>query len=182
MGLIDILMQAGGGTLLDQVAKQAGINPSQAEDLIKNVGSAMFGQLKGRVESDKVDSSSLDDLLRDSKYVNMLERPERHLENPHMQEEGNDILSYITGSKKGSREVAKQVSEKTGFSTSLIKSLLPMLAPLIIGSLSKGVQSGHVNLNPGGSKELGGLAGMLDFDHDGSIIDDVAGMAMKYIF
>ncbi len=183
MGLMDILMQAGGGSLLEQVAKQAGINPSQANDLIKSVGSAMFGQVKGRVESPKVDSTDLEELLQDSKYANMLENPNEHLANPRMKEEGNDILSYITGSKEGSREVASQVSKKTGFDTSLIKSLLPMLAPLVIGSLTKGLASDDVpvNMKPSSSSD-NGLMGMLDFDNDGSIMDDVAGLAMKYIF
>ena len=183
MGLMDILMQAGGGSLLNQVAKQAGIDPNQAGDLIKSVGSAMFGQVKGRVESSKVDSSGLEDLLKDSKFANMLENPDKHLQNPRMKEEGNDILSYITGSKEGSREVASQVSKKTGFDMSLIKSLLPMLAPLVIGSLSKGIASDDVpvNMKPSGSNN-GSLIGMLDFDNDGSIMDDVASLAMKYIF
>ncbi len=180
---MDILMQAGGGSLLNQVAKQAGVNPDQAQDLIKSVGSAMFGQVKGRVESPKVNSTKLEDLLKDSKYANMLDKPEEHLQNPHMKERGNDILSYITGSKEGSREVASQVSKKTGFDVSIIKSLLPMLAPLVIGSLTKGLASDDVpvNMKPSNSG-AGGLMGMLDFDKDGSVLDDVAGLAMKYIF
>ena len=183
MGLMDILMQAGGGSLLDQVAKQAGVNPNQAEDLIKSVGSAMFGQVKGRVESPKVDSTGLEDLLQDSRFANMLEKPEKHLQNTHMKDEGNDILSYITGSKEVSREVASEVAQKSGFDTSLIKSLLPMLAPLVIGALSKGLASDDVPVNMKPSRESdSGLMGMLDFDNDGSILDDVAGMAMKYIF
>lgn len=183
MGLMDILMQSGGGMLMDQVAKQAGINPEQAQDLIKSVGSAMFGQVKGRIESPKVDSSALEDLLHESKYANMLEKPETHLQNPRMQEEGNDLLGYITGSKEVSREVASEVAKKSGFDASLIKSLLPMLAPLVIGALGKGISSDDVPVNMKPSKESdNGLIGMLDFDHDGSIMDDVAGLAMKYIF
>ncbi len=183
MGLMDILMQAGGGSVVDMVAKQVGLSPEQADKLIKSVGSAMVGQVKGRVESPKVDSSGLEDLLQDSRFANMLERPEEHLQNPRMKEEGNDILSYITGSKEVSREVASEVAQKSGFDTSLIKSLLPMLAPLVIGALSKGIASDDVPVNMKPSRESdNGLMGMLDFDNDGSIMDDVAGMAMKYIF
>ncbi len=183
MGLMDILMQAGGGSLLDQVAKQAGINPDQAEDLIKSVGSAMFGQVKGRIESPKVDSSDLEDLLRDSKYANMLEKPEEHLQNPRMKEAGDDLLRHITGSKEVSREVASEVAKRSGFDASLIKSLLPMLAPLVIGALSRGLASDDVPVNMKPSRESdNGLMGMLDFDNDGSVMDDIAGLAMKYIF
>jgi len=182
MGLMDILMQAGGGSIVNQMAKQVGLSPDQAQDLIKSVGSAMVGQVKGRIESPKVDSSGLEELLKDSRYANMLENPDEHLQNPRMKEEGNDILSYITGSKEVSREVAAEVAQKSGFDTSLIKSLLPMLAPLVIGALSKGIASDDVPVNMKPSSESGGLMGMLDFDNDGSILDDVAGLAMKYVF
>ena len=59
-----------------------------------------------------------------------------------------------------------------------------MLAPMIIGSLSKGMASGFNNNNAPStnSSSTGGLLGMLDFDNDGSVIDDVAGLAMKYLF
>jgi hypothetical protein len=164
------------------VAKQAGINESGAEDLIKNLGSAMFGQVKGRVESNNHDSSGLEDLLKDSKYAEMLDEPSRHFNDKKMKDNGNDLLGYITGSREGSREVASQVSKSTGISSSIIKSLLPMLAPMIIGSLTKGMASGTNNLNPSSNNSGGGLMNMLDFDNDGSVIDDVAGLAMKYLF
>ncbi len=183
MGIMDILMQAGGGSLLNQVARQAGISPDQAQDLIKSVGSAMVGQVKGRVESPKVDSKGLEELLRESKYANMIDRPDDFLNSPRMQDEGIDVLKHITGSKEVSREVASEVAQKSGFDASLIKSLLPMLAPLVIGALGKGLASDNVPVNMKPSSESdNGLMGMLDFDHDGSIMDDVAGLAMKYIF
>ena len=181
MGLVDLLLQAGGGDLLGQVAKKANTDTKGAEDLLKNLGSAMFGQVKGRVESSKHDSSGLEDLLKDSKYANMLDEPSRHYNDPKMKDHGNVLLDYITGSKEGSREIASQVSKKTGFDVSIIKGLLPMLAPLIIGSLGKGMFGGGSSSS--NNESAGGmLMNMLDFDNDGSVIDDVAGLAMKYIF
>jgi hypothetical protein len=176
MGLIDILMNSGNGDLLKEISKHAGTDDRASRDLLSTLGSAMLGQVKGRVESNSHDSSGLEDLIQNSKYADMLEAPSRHYNDHKMKENGNILLDYITGSKEGSREIASQVSNKTGVSSSIIKSLLPMLAPLIIGSLSKGMTSG-------GSSSSGssGLIGMLDFDHDGSVLDDVAGMAMKYL-
>lgn len=181
MGLVDLLLQAGGGDFLGQVAKKANTDNKGAEDLLRNLGSAMFGQVKGRVESNKHDSSGLEDLLKESKYAEMLDEPSRHYNDPKMTDNGNDLLGYITGSKKGSREIASEVSKKTGFDVSIIKGLLPMLAPLIIGSLGKGMLGGG---STSSSNNSGGgmLMNMLDFDNDGSVIDDVAGLAMKYIF
>jgi hypothetical protein len=180
MGLIDILLNSGNGDLVKHVSKTAGLDEDSASELLKHLGSAMAGQVKGRVESDRHDSSSLEDLIHNSKYANMIDSPSTHYEDPRMVENGNDLLKHITGSKEGSREIASQVSKTTGVSSSIIKSLLPMLAPLIIGSLGKGMMGGgNVNVAP---KESGGLlSSMLDFDNDGSVIDDVAGMAMKYL-
>ena len=177
MGLIDILMNSGNGDLLRQIEKQAGTDPKGAKDLLSTLGSAMLGQVKGRVESGSHDSTGLEGLIKDSKYADMLSEPSKHYNDRRMQDNGNDLLGYITGSKEGSREVASQVSKKTGVSSSIIKSLLPMLAPLIIGSLGKGMLGGGGNTSSGSS----GLIGMLDFDNDGSVIDDVAGLAMKYL-
>lgn len=183
MGLVDLLLQSGGGDLLGQIAKKANTDKSGAEDLLKNLGSAMFGQVKGRVESNSHDSSRLEDLINDSKYADMLDSPSRHYNDRKMQDNGNDLLGYITGSRKGSREVASQVSKKTGFDISIIKNLLPMLAPLIIGSLGKGMLGGGSGSSLAPSNNSGGgLISMLDFDNDGSVIDDVAGLAMKYLF
>ncbi len=187
MGLVDLLLKSGGGDLLGQIAKQVGTNQGGAEDLLKNLGSAMFGQVKGRVESNSVDSAGLEDLIHDSKYADMLDSPSRHYNDNKMQERGNDLLGYITGSREGSREIASQVSKNTGISSSIIKNLLPMIAPMIIGSLGKGMfgGGGSSSLNNtssrGGRSSGGGLMSILDFDNDGSVIDDVAGLAMKFL-
>lgn len=185
-GLIDLLVNSGNGDLLKQIASQMGSNQKGAGDLLSTLGSAMLGQVKGRVESGSHDSAGLEGLINNSKYADMLDNPSSHYKNKNMESNGIDILKHITGSREGSREVASQVSQKTGVSSSLIKSLLPMLAPMIIGSLSKGMAS---NLNNNSSAPAnnnsssgGGLMGMLDFDNDGSVIDDVAGLAMKYLF
>ena len=180
MGLMDILLNSGNGDLVKHVSKTAGLDESSANDLLKTLGSAMMGSLKGRVESDKHDSSGLEDLLKDSKYANMIDSPSEHYNNPKMKDYGDDLLSHITGSKENSINIANEVAQKTGVSSSLIKSLLPMLAPLVIGTLGKGMFGG--SNTPSSSESSGSLlSSLLDFDNDGSVLDDVAGMAMKYL-
>jgi hypothetical protein len=181
MGLMDILLNSGNGDLLKQVSQKAGLDEESASELLKSLGSSMLGSVKGRVQSDRHDSSELEDLIRNSKYANMLDSPSDHYNHPSMVENGNDLLRHITGSKENSREIANQVSQKTGVSPSIIKSLLPMLAPLIIGTLGKGMFGGSQSSSAPKQESGGLLNSMLDFDHDGSILDDVAGMAMKYI-
>ncbi len=186
MGLIDILLNSGNGALVEKVAKEAGTDPEKAKDLISVLGSAMLGHVKGRVESEKVDSSDLEKLLHESKYAQMLDHGDVDLHDERRRQEGNEILKHITGSKEVSREVAAQVAQKTGFDTSFIKRLLPIVAPLVLGSIGKGLlgdmlrggSSAGVQSSDHGSS---GLIGMLDFDNDGSVIDDIAGLAMKFL-
>ncbi len=184
MGLIDILLDSSRGELVDKVAKETGSDPDRAKDLLATLGSAMLGQIKGRIERPDIDSSDLEKLIQESKYAQMVEKPEIRLEDLQRRKEGDEILSHITGSKEVSREVAAHVAEKTGFDTSIIKKLLPMIAPLIIGSLGKGMLGDMLRgSTSSGTRESGssGLINMLDLDGDGSVIDDIAKLAMKIL-
>ena len=57
----------------------------------------------------------------------------------------------------------------SGVDSGMIAKLIPMLAPVLLGFLTKKRDSGT------GSS---GLAGLLDQDGDGSVLDDVAGLLM----
>ncbi len=175
MGLVDLLLNSGGGSLLNQVSRQVGADTQKTSHLLSAIGSALLGQIKGKVESKSYDSSGLEKLIEDSKYAEILDTPQTHLNDTKMKDKGDELLSYITGSKETSREIASEVAKKTGFSSSVIKSLLPMIAPMIIGSLSKGVLSGN------SSRSSSSLIDILDFDNDGSVLDDIANLAMRFL-
>jgi hypothetical protein len=57
----------------------------------------------------------------------------------------------------------------SGVDSGIVAKLIPMLAPVLLGFLTKKRDSGT------GSS---GLAGLLDQDGDGSVLDDVAGLLM----
>jgi len=93
--------------------------------------------------------------------------------------DGNAILGHLFGSKEVSRKVAEHASGGTGLDAGLLKQMLPVVASMMMGSLSKATAGGGA---PGG--QSGGmmdmLTGMLDADNDGSIVDDLMGMAGKF--
>ncbi len=178
---MDILLGSGNGALVNEVAKKAGLDEQSATDLLKTLGSSMMGSVKGRVQSQRHDSDTLEDLIKNSRYANAIDNPHEHLNDSSMVENGNDLLRHITGSKEASREIAAQVGQKTGVNPSIIKSLLPMLAPFVIGALGKGMMGGGSAPAPQQQSSGSLLSSLLDFDHDGSVLDDVAGMAMKYL-
>jgi len=57
--------------------------------------------------------------------------------------------------------------------------MLPLVATMVMGSMSKQAsQSGAAGA--GSSGVMGALSGMLDADDDGSITDDLMGLAKKF--
>ena len=75
--------------------------------------------------------------------------------------------------------MTQELSSKSGIDTSSIASLLPMLAPLIMGALNK-----QTNLSSTDTSDTNGITSMLtnfiDQDNDGSVVDDLMGMAKKF--
>jgi hypothetical protein len=117
---------------------------------------------------------------------------------------GNAVLGQIFGSKDVSRSVATAASAQTGISDTIMKAMLPIVAGLVAQQVSKkmggGVMGGIAasvltSMIAGGASaapavpaapaaapaggifgSLGGLASMLDANHDGNPLDDILGM------
>lgn len=119
-------------------------------------------------------------------------------EAPPRQADAGGILGHILGNSQG--QVAQQVSEKTSLGMGQVAQILMFLAPIVMSYLGKRKQEQGVGADGLGGL-LGGLLGggqqaqgqssgnamidmatnMLDADHDGSALDDIASMAFKYI-
>lgn len=179
-GLIDMIIN--NPAIAKSIAKQAGINLDDAGSIIGKLAPILMGGAKSNLQSDK-DSGNLIKKIESDNYAEMFDKPEEALQQGNLKDMGNDILAELTGSKENSREVAKHVEEETGVSSSIIKSVLPMLAPMIIGALTKQSAPSVTNSNTSQSSGLEGiLSNLIDQDNDGSMIDDVMGMAAKFIF
>ena len=78
--------------------------------------------------------------------------------------------------------MAQRASQQTGISDGVLKQMLPMVSTMVMGALSK--QSAPVRsqaLSSGGGGDIFSmLAPMLDADGDGSVADDLLGMASKF--
>jgi hypothetical protein len=96
--------------------------------------------------------------------------------------DGNGILGHILGSKDVSRQLAQQASERTGIGVDILKKMLPMAATLAMAALSRQTAQTK-NAGPGASASdglTGILGSFLDSNRDGSIADDVLGLASKF--
>ena len=118
-------------------------------------------------------------------------RHQRYIEQPdavpaqQVTEDGNAILGHLFGSKDVSRRVASQAAAQTGLDSALLKKMLPVIAALVMGSVSKQVGAqklpGELAGMAGGAGIGGLLTQFLDADKDGSVLDDLMGMARKFL-
>jgi hypothetical protein len=114
---------------------------------------------------------------------------------PAPQADAGGILGHILGSDQG--QVAQDVSQKTGLGMGQVAQILMFLAPIVMGYLGRQKQQQNVGADGLGGL-LGGLLGgsqpqsapsaggsiigsVLDRDHDGSSMDDIASMAFDYL-
>ena len=177
-GLIDMIIN--NPEIAKSIAKQVGIDADSAGNIIGKLAPILMGGAKSNLQSDK-DSGGLIKHIESSNYAEMFDKPEEAVKQANFTNMGNDILSELTGSKENSREVAKQVEQETGISSAIIKSMLPMLAPMIIGALTKtSASSMSNNMHSESSGMTDMLTRLIDQNNDGSIMDDVMGMATKF--
>lgn len=101
--------------------------------------------------------------------------------------DGDAILGHILGDRRTAAE--QGIAGASGLDLAKVGPLLSMLAPLVMGALGRARSQGQLGpgqlsdmLNRegaslgGSSGIMGMVAGLLDRDHDGSVVDDVGGM------
>jgi len=179
MDLLNLLLNQGGGQAVRQLANNFGLNENQAVSALSSLLPAL-GQGLARNASSQGGLESLLGALTGGQHQRYLEDPSI-LNQADTINDGNGILGHILGSKEVSRQLAQQTSERTGIGADILKKMLPMVATLAMGALSR--QTASARQAPGASA-TDGLTGMLgqflDADRDGSIADDVLGMASKF--
>ena len=180
MNLLEMIMKAQNGDVVREMANSFQLDEGQARSAIDALVPAL-GRGFSRTASS---SQGLDDL------IGALQRGDhgRYIEQPSVAtqqvavEEGNGILGHIFGSKDVSRQVASRAAQSSGVDSGVLKKMLPMLASVAMGALAKQGFGGSATNQASGAGGLGGLlSGFLDADKDGSILDDVMGMAGKFM-
>lgn len=192
MQIMDILNQMGG---LQSVAKELGVSESQVTAGAAALMPALLGGFKKQAQAQPTGLEGLAGLLGGLGGGGLLDEvlgPQ-----PTNVGRGNDVLGQIFGSPEVSRTVAQNASTTSGIDPALLKKMLPMLAMLLAGFMAKqgmsqpaapadsgsGGLGGLLGglLGQGGASRAPGLAGMLDLDGDGNPLDDIIGMAGKFM-
>jgi len=169
--------------LVESIANEVGIKPADAESVITYLAPILMGAAKQNFQSTR-DSGDLLKQIEDSQFSDMIDAPQKAVAKGDLTDLGNIILGELTGSKENSGKVATHIQKETGISDMIIKKILPMIAPFIIGALGKKAAPSINQQQQDSGSTTGGLENilisMIDKDHDGSIIDDMMQMAMKY--
>ena len=176
MNILETVLKAAGGQAVNAIAKNFGLNGSQATNVIGQLIPALSRGMQKNSQS----NSGLEGLIgaiTGGKHSNYMDNPGDLLRNSNI-DDGNKILGHLFGDKQVSREVASRAATNTGVDSSIIKKMLPVLASLAMGAMSKqSVQAGIQSSQSSGVTDL--LSGFLDSDGDGSIADDLLGMASE---
>jgi hypothetical protein len=158
------LMENVGPEVSQHLASTLGISKNAAAEMIPQVAPLIMGGLKKQMETrggadranhilDKYgNASALDNIGETLSFQSRSENPDPRL-GGLLGESGVDAANSLGDRFKLDRNVAMKI--------------IPMLAPIILGALSKKRDQEGVG--------AGGIAGLIDRDGDGQILDDVVG-------
>ncbi len=177
MNILDLILSNDNKPALDELSRNFGLSEEQTRNAVEG----LIPALSRGIEKNTGNEQGMDELLdalRTGKHSKYMEQPNT-LSRPETREDGNGILGHLFGNKQVSRDVAARVSQQSGVSSAILKKMLPVVASLVMGAISKKVIGGS-SASQVNRANSGGIIGMLlDSDRDGSIWDDVLGMAAK---
>jgi hypothetical protein len=185
-GLLDLLNSDIGKTLVSGASQQLGQNKAQTTSALSTALPLILGAMKNNASTQQ-GAEGLLGALSGKHDGSILDNLGGLLGNDSVMQDGAGILGHVFGGRE--QNVAQAVSKKSGMDMGSAMNLLKMAAPVIMGYLGKQKRQNNVNDANGIGDLLGGLLGggaqkeqslvtqILDADGDGSIIDDLIGMA-----
>ncbi len=181
MNLLGMLLDKQGSSALQQLSKGFGLSEGDARNVLTEMVPALSRGMQNNL-SKQGGLESLLGALKKGNHQRYLDQPE-NLAGEQATQEGNAVLGHLFGSKDVSRRVAQHTAGQTGVDEGMLKKMLPLIATMVMGSVSKQASGqnlqGGLAAGQGEPASAGLLTQFLDADKDGSVIDDVLGMAGK---
>ncbi len=174
MNITDLLFEKSNSDAISEFANNFDVDNSQAKDAISSLAKSLSLGLGANTKSEN-GLGGLFDALNKGNHSRYLDDPSL-LGRKEVTKEGNDILGHIFGNKDVSRHVTKRVSKETGLSGTLLKKMLPVVASMVMAALGKKMLAGGGRSR---QESTGFLTKLFDKDNDGSMVDDVLGIAFK---
>lgn len=176
--LMNMLLNEQNGSAVQQLAKNFGIS---SDDALKAV-SQLAPKLGRSAQQNMASPDGLSGMLaalQGGQHQRYLDEPAT-LASPETVQDGNNILGHLLGSKDASRLLANEAASSTGLDGDMLKKMLPMVAAMVMGGMSKQSNAMGAVGQASSTNDLGSmLTTFLDADKDGSVIDDLMGMAHK---
>ena len=181
------------GKDLSKLASQVGGSEGEVKNGIMAALPAMLAALNKNTGTEE-GAKSLNQALETKHDGSVLNNLEGYLKNPDLKD-GAGILNHLFGAQTSN--VAQAVSASSGLSQEGSIKMLQMMAPLVLGVL--GQQKKENNLDAKGvgnltsmfasnltsNKNVSGIMGtvtnMLDSNKDGNVVDDLLGLAGKFL-
>lgn len=167
MNLFEMMMQAQGGNAVNNMARQFGLAPEQAQSAIEALLPAFSTGLQRQAATPN-GMESLLQMFGGGQYQGFHDADGDGIPD-EAESQGNDILGQLFGGKEVSRAVAAQASAISGISDSILKQMLPVIASMLMGGLFKGA------MNNG----LGGLLGQAMQGGLGNMMGGVPGQPQQ---
>ncbi len=185
--LLGMLSQQVGSQVANQISQQLGTDAGTTTSAINAALPMLLGAISRNAATpdgakalnkalDSHDGSVLNDLLG-------------AVTSQGTMNDGAKILGHVFGGKQAN--VQQGLSQLSGLSVDNSAQLLAMLAPVVMGALGQTKRTSGLDADAlatllGGQRQgidssLGGLTKFLDFDGDGSIVDDVMDMGSKML-
>lgn len=190
-GILDLLNGPMGQQIINGVSKQTNQSADKTSNLLSMALPVLMGAMNKNAQTPE-GAQGLMGALSKHAGGGLLDNLGGFFDggvDDNVQQEGQNILGHLLGGKQPAVENA--LSEQSGVDVSSVSNILKVAAPLLMNMVGKQTQQAGVSDTNGLSSLLGGLMGgssssgsqsiltsLLDADGDGSIIDDVAGMAM----
>lgn len=185
-GLLDLLNSDIGKTLVSNASKQLGQDEAKTSSALGSALPLILGAMKNNAATPQ-GAEGLLGALSNKHDGSLLDNLGGMLGNADVLKDGSGILGHVFGGKQ--QNVAQAVSAKSGLDVNSTMNLLQMAAPVVMAYLGKQKQQQNVTDSNGIGDLLGGLLGggaqqeqslitkILDANGDGSVIDDLIGMA-----
>lgn len=175
MNILETILKSGlSGNMLDSLSSKTGIDADSLQSVVAQLAPQLLNGAKANLDSDN-DSSSLIDMISNTNLDDLENNPNQ-IDNLDTTTMAGELFSSLNENEE---DIAQAVSSKTGIDASSISSLIPMLAPFVMGALNK-----QTNLGSTDTSDTNSITSMLtnfiDQDNDGSVVDDLMGMAKKF--
>ena len=191
-GLLDLLGSPMGKQLIQGVAGQTGQTTDQTGSVLSMALPVLMGAMKKNAATPE-GAQGLMSALSGKHSGGILDNLGGLFGggvDDSVMQDGAGILGHVLGSNQP--KVENALSSKSGIDTGTISTILKVAAPLLMGYLGKQTQQQNVTDANGLGSLLGGMMGgddggqkqqnliesFLDADGDGSVLDDIAGMAL----